>query len=131
MPESERAERTWETEALMQVQGVGSFIRVLLPVRLTGGHQLTFGLWLCVSDEDLQRAFHEWWAPTYHDLVLDGTIANEVPPWGLFTRPARAVVRDPNKVPYLDSSEDPELSGVLREEWPHEAVIDALPAHLG
>lgn len=114
----------------MQVQGVGSFVRALLPVGLTGGYQLTFGLWLCVSDEDFQRAFHEWWAPTYADLVLDGVIANDVPPWGLLERPARAIVRDPNQVPYVDSSEDFDLSRVLREEWPHEAVIVALPAHL-
>jgi hypothetical protein len=60
--------------------------------------------------------------------VLDGLVANDVPPWGLFGRGARAVVRDANALPYLDSSADPELTRVLGEEWPHEAVLAALPA---
>jgi hypothetical protein len=128
LPEHERAARTWETEALMQVEGVGAFVRTSLPVRLTGGHQVTFGVWLGVRPEELQRAFREWWAPTYSDLVLDGLVANDVPPWGLFGRGARAVVRDANALPYLDSSADPELTRVLGEEWPHEAVLAALPA---
>jgi hypothetical protein len=127
LPEHERAARTWETEAMMQVEGVGAFVRTLLPVRLTGGHQVTFGVWLGVRPEDLQRAFREWWAPTYPELVLDGVVANHVPPWGLFAQPARAVVRDPDEAPYLDSSADPELDRVLSDEWPHETVLAALP----
>ena len=59
--------------------------------------------------------------------VLDGVVANEVQPWGLLRAPVRAVVRDPEQVPYLDSSEHVELTRVLREEWPHEAILGALP----
>ena len=115
---------------MMQVEGVGAFVRALLPVRLTGGYTLTFGLWLGVRPDDLQLAAKEWWAPTYRDLVLDGLIANNVEPWGLVGKPARAVVRDPDQTPYIDSSEDHELAHVLADEWAHDFVLDALPEHL-
>jgi hypothetical protein len=52
---------------MLQVPEVGPFVRVLMPVRLLGGDVLTFGLWLGVHPDDLQRAFAEWWAPTYPD----------------------------------------------------------------
>ena len=127
MPEKERRARTWETEVHMQVEGVGAYVRVLLPVRLTGGYTLTFGIWLEVPREALHVAVRDWWAPAYRDLVLDGRIANDVLPWGLVDRPARAVVRDPDHTPYVDSSADPLVAAVLRDEWPHLEVLDALP----
>lgn len=128
VPVPERAERTWETATLMQVEGIGAFVRALLPVRLLGGHQLTFGLWLGVPTQDMHRALKEWWTPGYPDLVLDGLVANDVQPWGLLGKPCRAVVRDPDETPYLDSSSDELMQAVLVEEWPHDLVMDALPA---
>jgi hypothetical protein len=53
VPESERHSRTWGNDVLMQVKDVGSFVRVLLPVRLSGGYTVTFGTWLSVHPEDL------------------------------------------------------------------------------
>ena len=119
-----------ETSVMMQVDGIGAFVRALLSVRLTDGHELTFGLWLGVSPEDLQRAHRDWWEPSYSSLVLDGLIANDVQPWGLLGKPARAVVRDPNETPYLDSSDDHLVQHVLSDEWDHDYVLDALPEHV-
>ena len=42
---------------MMQVPEVGPLLRALLPVHLSGGYTLTFGLWLLVRPDDLQRAF--------------------------------------------------------------------------
>lgn len=131
--EQERTPGTWmshddaATSVMMQVPGVGPFVRVLLPVSLVGGDTVTFGLWLGVHPDDLQRAFREWWAPTYTDLVLEGRIANNVEPWGLLARPAVAQVRDPNQTPYLTSSTDSLTGQVLTKEWPHAEVLGALP----
>ncbi len=130
IPVHERADRTWQTEVMMQVEGLGAFVRALLPVRLEGGHQLTFGLWLGVDPTDMHRALEQWWSPSYKDLVLDGLIANQVWPWGILAKPARAVVRDPDATPYIDSSSDHEVQHVISDTWKHDFVMDALPESL-
>jgi hypothetical protein len=115
------------SSVMMQVPGVGAFVRALLPVQLTGGYTVTFGLWLAVHPDDLQRAFRVWWEPDYANLVLDGRIANVVPPWGLLAKPVRAVVRDTEETPYCDHSSDADVARVLSDEWPHPQILDALP----
>ena len=130
--EGERANGVWmshddaNTSVMMQVPNVGPFVRCLLPVRLTGDHAVTFGVWLAVHPDDLQRSFRVWWEPEYRDLVLDGYLANELPVWGRLGSPARAEVRDENDTPYLFESADPMLSRVLHEEWPHEQLLAAI-----
>lgn len=52
-----------QTSVMMQVPGLGAFIRALLPVGLTGGYTVTFGVWIAVHPDDLQRAFAVWWEP--------------------------------------------------------------------
>ena len=57
--EQDRAPGSWQSGAhanepvMMQSLGVGPFIRSLLPVRLTGGYRVTFGVWVSVSFNDL------------------------------------------------------------------------------
>lgn len=117
----------WQTGTMIQAEGYGAFVRALLPVRLTGGYTVTYGLWLGVHREDMHRALAQWHAPTYPELVLDGVLANAVEPWGLLAVPAQAVVRDPEQTPYIDSSPDVLLSRVLRDDWSHEDVLPTLP----
>lgn len=112
---------------MMQVPDLGDYVRCLLPVRLTGGFTVTFGVWLEVGGEDLHRAFAAWWAPEYRDLVLEGRLANPIPVWGLLGAPAEARVHHEHQTPYLDRTTDPVLDRVLTEQWPHEAILDALP----
>ena len=71
------------TSVMMQVPGLGAFVRALLPVRLTGGHTVTYGVWVSIDPRDLQRAFPVWWQPEYARLELDGVLANALQPWGL------------------------------------------------
>jgi hypothetical protein len=64
----DRAPGTWQTaqnandSVMMQVPDVGPFVRALLPVRLTGGFTVTYGVWVGVHPDDLQRAFKVWWS---------------------------------------------------------------------
>jgi hypothetical protein len=116
------------TSVMMQIPGVGPFVRCLLAVRLSGGHSVTFGVWIGVSPDDLQRAFRLWWAPEYTGLVLDGRLANALPGWGLLAAPVRAAVRHPDETPYCISSPDPVLARVLGAEWPHEQILNAVEA---
>jgi hypothetical protein len=103
------------TSVMMQVPGLGAFVRALLPVRLTGGHTVTYGVWVGIHPSDLQRAFAAWWQPDYADLRLDGVLANALQPWGLLAAPVSLAVPDPEQTPYCAYSPDPLLSRVLTE----------------
>lgn len=128
VPEHERASRTWGNDVLMQVQGVGAFVRVLVPVKLTGGYSVTFGSWLSVSPKDLKHAYEIWWTPEYANLRLRGELANMLPGWETetYAKPLEVVVLDRDAVPHAVASSDAFLHEVLSDEWPHEAVLAAV-----
>jgi hypothetical protein len=133
LPDQERTEGTWLSDAdangsvMMQVPDLGAFVRVLLPVHLSGGYSVTFGTWLGVDPAELRRAASIWWKPEYAGLELDGRLANALPGWGLLAAPAHAAVVDPDATPYIISSTDHEFNHVLLDEWPHEDILDRLP----
>jgi hypothetical protein len=133
LPERDRTAGTWlshqdaNTSVMMQVPNLGGFVRVLLPVQLTGAYTVTFGVWLGVHPDDLRRAFKVWWEPEYKDLQLEGRLANALPNWGLLGAPATTVVQDTDATPYVVQSSDPVLSQVLSNEWSHAAVLASLP----
>jgi hypothetical protein len=130
IPEPERADRIWGGDTLLQVQAVGAFVRVLLPIRLTDGHSLTIGTWLAIDPAQLGQVWENWNTDEYRRLVLDGYLANAIEPWGtsLLGAPASARVRDPEELPYLTDSQDPELKRVLTDEWPHDPILRAWEA---
>jgi hypothetical protein len=125
VPPEEMASRSWGSDPLLQVQGVGAFVRVLLPIRLTGGYSLTVGTWLAIDPANLRPVWEGWDTDAYASLVLEGFLANAIPPWGdaVLSAPATAAVRDPKLNPYIASSQHPVLGEVLATEWPHEEVL--------
>jgi hypothetical protein len=132
-PAQEKAPGAWlsgnsaETSVMMQIPSVGAFVRALLPVSLTGGYTVTYGVWVGISPAELQRVFAVWWEPEYKDLRLGGKLANSIQPWGLLGAPVSLAVRDPDHTPYCSGSPDTQLSRVLSEQWPHEHILDSLP----
>jgi len=106
-----------ESSVMLAAPGLGSFVRVLLRVRLDDGTSLTYGTWLQVEHDELLRADEVWFAPEYSDLVLEGRLGNDVPPGGVLGAHARAVVTDPDATPSIDSSDDSVLARVLTEVW--------------
>jgi hypothetical protein len=113
---------------MMMVPHLGAFVRALLPVRLTGGHTVTFGVWVGVHPDDLHRAFEVWWSPEYAGLRLEGRLANALPAWEVFAVPVSLAVLDVEVTPCCVSSADDELRSVLTKEWDHESVLAGLPA---
>jgi hypothetical protein len=79
IPEADRPGLTWGNDVLMQVEGVGFFVRILVPIKLTGGHTTTYGAWLSVHPEDLRRSWEVWTTPAYKELRLRGVLANSFP----------------------------------------------------
>ena len=130
VPESERANKMWGGDTLLQLDGVGAFVRVLLPIQLSGGYSLTIGTWLAIDPVQLPHVWEVWNTDRYSDLALDGNLANGIEPWGksLLGAPAGAEVRDQDQLPWLTSSVHPELRRVLSDEWPHEQILKAWEA---
>jgi hypothetical protein len=127
VPAEQRAARTWGADPLMQVQGVGAFVRVLLPIRLTGAASLTVGTWLGIDPGRLTGVWERWETDAYATLELDGYLANAIPPWGdqVFGSPATGAVIDPSSFPYLRTSSEPVLDSILTRAWPHEEILEA------
>jgi hypothetical protein len=127
VPKPERAERTWGADPLLQVQGVGAFVRVLLPIRLTGGFSLTVGTWLAIHPDRLRGIWEVWETPAYAGLALDGLLANAIPPWGDRTlgTPVEAAVRDPGQFPYVERGREAVVQKAIATEWAHEDILAA------
>jgi hypothetical protein len=125
IPQEQRADRTWGGDYLLQVQGVGAFVRCLLRVELNHESSVTFGTWLSVHPDDLRRAHQLWDDERYAGLVLDGYLANAIEPWGqeIYRAPARAAVRKIAHVPYLVNSVHPVLAKVLGQAWDRNEVL--------
>ncbi|UVJ38979.1 DUF2199 domain-containing protein [Arthrobacter sp. CJ23] len=131
-PEQHHAEGSWlshkhpNTSVMMMVPEIGPFVRALLPVRLTEGHSIQFGVWVAIHPDDAERAASVWLEPDYADLTLTGYLANNIEPWGLLRSPVDLAVRNVDHTPYCVSSSSPELEDLLTNEWPH-SILDSLP----
>ncbi|MER5185728.1 DUF2199 domain-containing protein [Streptomyces sp. NPDC002896] len=118
--------------ALLRVDGVGSFVRCLLPVRLTHETELVLGVWLEVADATLRDVHAVWDDPAYVELTLRGTIANAIRPWGeaLLGAPVTARVSDPGELPYLVAGHHPTAARVLEDIWDRDYVLSRFPQPL-
>ena len=118
---------TWGNEHLRVADGLGAFVRCLMPVRLTGGGTLEYSVWLRVPEQAVRHASEIWEAPEYADLRLTGTVANAVQPWtDMLGAPARAEVRDSESIPYLVADEGTLMHRVLHDEWDRDDVLSRL-----
>lgn len=130
-PEQHLAPGSWlshgnpNESVMMQIPNIGPFVRALLPVQLAGGGSVTYGVWVAIHPEDLQRTFSVWWEPEYADLRLTGYLANAVGPWGMLGSAVELAVNDAEQTPYIVGSPDPVLSDVLEREWPH-GILDGI-----
>ncbi|MBW9119067.1 DUF2199 domain-containing protein [Microbacterium trichothecenolyticum] len=115
-----------DESVLMQVQGVGTFVRALLRVQLSGGSAVTYGVWVGIDPTDLPRVMDVWWKPEYADLQLEGVLANFVEPWGLYGSRVSLRVLNEDHTPYCVASPESTLAAVINDEWDHKFVLDTL-----
>ncbi|WP_405532196.1 DUF2199 domain-containing protein [Streptomyces avidinii] len=115
--------------ALLRVDGVGCFVRCLLGVRLTHDTELVLGAWVQVDDATLGRAHDLWERPGYADLVVRGTVANRIQPWGdtLLGAEVTAKVADPEELPCVVEIHRPQAAGVLTQTWDRDHVLSRFP----
>jgi hypothetical protein len=134
LADRDEADGVWKSEpdpnraVMMMVPNLGGFLRGLLPVHLSDGDTVTFGVWVGVHPDDLKRAYDLWWDPRYRDLPISGRLANALPEWGLLGTPVDLEVVDPEATPYCVRSTNAELSGLLRDEWDRADVLSRLPS---
>ena len=129
IPQEERAAITWGNDVLMQVKDLGSFVRILVPIKLTGGYTVTYGAWLSVDSASLRRAWEVWEDEnSYKELHLRGVLANMLPGWEdeTYVKPVEAAVIDTEHTPYAVDSPDDFMRRVLKDQWPHEFVLAAI-----
>ena len=128
IPEDERPERTWGNDVLMAVRDLGSFVRILIPVKCSAGYTVTYSAWLGVRQDDLKRAWEVWTDDAYVQLRLNGILANMLPAWEdeTYKKPLEAAVLNPEHTPYAIDSSDEFMHRVLHDEWPHELVLAAI-----
>lgn len=121
--------RRWGNDYLLQVQGLGSFVRALLQVRLEGGDTVTYGLWLGIRPEELRSLWEIWNEPAYLGHEFEGWCANSIPPWkeALLAAPLRARAVKQDELPQVTGSEHALMAELLEREWPHELVLSGLP----
>ena len=112
---------------MLQDQRIGCFLRALLPIHLTEGHTLTYGVWVAVQPDDLRAASSVWNAPEYSDLKITGYLGNIIEPWDVLGTPVHLAVRDLGHIPYCVASEHHELDHILNDTWDHQLVLDAAP----
>ena len=122
------SDSTPRASVFLEVAGLGSFVRALAPVKLTGGYSTTFGVWVAIHPDEMRRALTDWFAPSYPNLALDGILANDLVSWSVLGAPVRLEVRDADETPYCVASTSPKLTQVLTEIWPHESVLVDLPS---
>ncbi len=105
------------------------FVRALLPIHLDDGASVTFGTWLEVDLPDFNHAVEVWFGEAYGDLMLQGRIANAVPPWGatVIARQCTARVLVNDQIPYMTVSPDALVTRILKETWPASAIVASLP----
>jgi Uncharacterized protein conserved in bacteria len=129
VPEGERAANTWGNDVLMAVKEIGWFVRILIPVKLSGGYSVSYSAWLSVRSEDLRRAWEVWTDDNaYADLRLEGYLANMLPAWEdeTLAKPLEAAVLNNEHTPYAIDSTDEFMRRVLQDEWPHDLILTAI-----
>jgi hypothetical protein len=106
------------------------FVRALLPVHLDDGASVTFGTWLEVALAEFNHAVEVWMDDNaYGDLVVDGQIANAVPPWRdeVMGRSCTARVLVDDQIPYVIASTDALVARILTGSWPASTIVASLP----
>jgi hypothetical protein len=130
LPEAQRAGRVREEgDSFLRLDHNRYFVRALLPVRLTDGHEFHFGIWLETSEEDWSDLAGAWESPAYAAARFEAWLANSVPPWDAEVLGARCVagVRHPDELPYVEASTQPALAMILAQPWPRrecEQLVD-------
>jgi len=132
-PARENAPGSWlshgspDTSVMMQVPPIGAFVRALMPVSLSGGYTVTYGLWVGIapagSSEGVRglvgggvQGFASGWIPGELGPALEAA--------GSACQSCRT---RSGAHPVLLGELGPAAFPGATEQWPHDEIIDSLP----
>ncbi|MFN3192853.1 MAG: DUF2199 domain-containing protein [Aureliella sp.] len=112
-------EEFWGNDDLLQVPGYGSYVRVLIPIRITGLEAMTYRVWLEVLPDELLRAWEVWEQPEYRELKLKGVLANQLKGWpaSVLNQDMVVAVKNTAEIPIAIGSSNLTLNSILTNEW--------------
>ncbi|MFF4879530.1 hypothetical protein [Micromonospora sp. NPDC000668] len=117
------------TRQIVQADGYGSAIRVILPIPLDTGDLITLGVWLAITpaaEWDRVLSAAQAGGDAWSGTTFAGVLLNAVEPWpDVYLAEAVAVVPGPNKVPRITDSASELLRRVLTGPWSHKEVVGA------
>jgi hypothetical protein len=128
IPAEQRSRRCNEDFAEL---GDRKFVRGLLPVRIEGGEEFRYGVWLEVDPETFEQVIRVWNDPAaYRSLAFGGRIANALPPFGSCALGAHVdlATRDEKSRPFVVNSREPWLEDLLARGWTHREHLDLAAA---
>jgi hypothetical protein len=122
--------RTEGNETFLKVDADQFYMRAILPVQLTDGHVVAFGVWLEVEYETIEAAFEVWDAAAYAGFTCSGRLANDLPSWpgSALGAQVEAEVRHQSELPYVIRSTDSAVQHILDANWEHSVVLDRINA---
>jgi hypothetical protein len=122
-------EATNPNAAFLRLETGQTFVRCLLPVELTGGTTLMYMTWMEISEDDFRRASAVWGDSSWADLILYGTLGNDLKPWSGALHGAGVMA----SVPAMDepltivNSDHDMLQRMLTETWDRDIVLSWFP----
>ncbi|GAA0987143.1 hypothetical protein GCM10009555_065910 [Acrocarpospora macrocephala] len=128
LPDEEIKSRVAGGPHVFVVEGMGRFLRVLLPIALDDGRRVTFGVFVAVGSQAYEKAREAAGdGEKYLQLTYSGLLANAIEPWGneLLGAEVEVAVLDPRQMAYVVGSEHQALARVFQEQWPASDVLGA------
>lgn len=126
------AERTacvsTETDKLIVADGIGNFIKVLLPISLDDGRRVTYSLWVGMNGSVLEAMSQRMRTQGMAGIKIEGVLANSLHPWGDGMLKADAQIESKQTEPggynlFIVGSTAPELKRIIQGSWPAAFVL--------
>nr|WP_158515524.1 DUF2199 domain-containing protein [Kitasatospora sp. MBT63] len=119
------------SDFMVSTENIGAFTRALLPVTLTDGRTVTFGVWVAIDGPTyryISELGRDGTDEEYATMEFDGLLANALEPWGRKVLRAEVSVAIPDSpfdrpTPQIISSTHATVTRMLSEPWAPGKVL--------
>jgi len=119
------------SDLMVATDVIGAFTRALLPVRLTDGRTVTFGVWISIDGETyryISELGRDGSDEEYATMRFDGLLASSLEPWGRKILRAEVSVAVPESrfdrpVPHVVGTTHRTVARIMDEPWAPAKVL--------